>query len=156
MKKKEFVQRVTDALREKDIKKPIVVPKQVLHISDNTGKHKDFIFERLDRRVIYTVNDVDAILTACLHELERILSEGESVSIYGYGEVGVKKRAARMVKAPLSDESIMVDDRLVPKCTFGTALKAAARIYEMKLKEGGHNIPINLPEEEDEDLDGED
>lgn len=42
MNRQAFIKNVADLLREKNIKKPISIPKQVFHISDNDGNSKDF------------------------------------------------------------------------------------------------------------------
>lgn len=136
MNRKEFVRRVADSLREKNIRKPITVPKQVLHISDDEGNHKDFTFQKVDKTAMYTVNDVDAILGACLKEIENAICRGEEVSLFGYGSLGVHRRAARSTKVPGTNQFVEVAERYVPKFSFGTNLRAAARLYEMSLADG--------------------
>lgn len=135
MNRKEFVRRVADLLKEKNVRKPIFVPKQVLHISDDAGNHKDFTFQKVEKTAMYTVSDVDAILGACLKEIEAAICRGEEVSLFGFGSLGVHRRAARSTKIPGTDQFVEVAERYVPKFSFGTNLRAAARLYEMSLND---------------------
>lgn len=135
MNRKEFVRRVADLLKEKNVRKPISVPKQILHISDDEGNHKDFTFQKVEKTAMYTVSDVDAILGACLKEIESAICRGEEVSLFGFGSLGVHRRAARSTKVPGTDQFVEVAERYVPKFSFGTNLRAAARLYEMSLND---------------------
>lgn len=70
MNKKELISRVAEVLRSNNIKKPVSTPKQVFHISDDEGNHKDFVVRKTDKSILYNVNDVGVILEACLSVVE--------------------------------------------------------------------------------------
>lgn len=64
MNRTEFIKNVSDELRANDIRKPISIPKQVFHISDDEGNSKDFTIKKIDKTAIYTKDDVDNIINA--------------------------------------------------------------------------------------------
>ena len=133
MNKKEFVKNVCNVLRQSDIKKPISIPKQVFHISDDEGNSKDFTVKKSGKSVIYTIDDVDAIVEACLCVIEDSLKRGEPVTFSGFGSIGLKYRKPRMTKQLWSKENIVIDGRYVPKFTFGNNLRMCAKLYELSL-----------------------
>ena len=49
MNKIDFIKCVSDVLRTNDIKKPVSIPKQVFHISDDEGNSKDFTVKKTDK-----------------------------------------------------------------------------------------------------------
>lgn len=133
MNKKDLIGRIAEALRDNNIKKPVSVPKQVFHISDDEGNSKDFIVKKSARSVLYNANDITAILDACLSVIEDSVKNGEPVYIHGFGTIGVHKRAARRTKHPSTGEVVEVKERYVPKFTFGNNLRMAAKLYELSL-----------------------
>lgn len=135
MNKKEFITRVTDALRSNNMRKPVSVNKHTFHITDNEGNAADFVIKRKDKNVIYTIDDVANIVDACLAVIEDAIRCGEDVTMYGYGTLGVKYRAARTTIDPHYKNECEVSARYVPKFTYGKILKTAARDYEMKMKD---------------------
>ena len=155
MNRKELVRRAAEELREQNIRKPISVPKHVIHISDDNGHCKDFTFQKTEKTAMYTVDDVDAILGALLKEVELAICHGEEVSIFGYGSLGVHKRAARSTKIPGTDQFVDVAARMVPKFSFGTNLRAAARLYEMSLDDTIQQVNSCDGPETDEEIGGE-
>ena len=55
MNRKEFARRVATLMREKDIRKPVSIPKQVFHISDDEGNSRDFVVRKTDKSVQFTI-----------------------------------------------------------------------------------------------------
>lgn len=158
MNKKEFIARVTDALRSNNMRKPVSVNKHTFHITDNEGNAADFVIKRKDKNVIYTIDDVSNIVDACLAVIEDAVRCGEDVTMYGYGTLGVKYRAGRTTIDPHYGRECEVPARYVPKFTYGKILKMAALDYEMKMRDvsdGLENESIVYGTDAFDDLDGD-
>lgn len=149
MNKKDLISRATEALRNNNIRKPVSTPKQTFHISDDEGNHKDFVVRKTDKSVLYNTNDVSVILDACLSVVEDAIKHGEDVCLYGFGTLGVHKRAARTAKHPDTGEVVEVSARYVPKFSFGNNLRVAARLYGLSLDDFCNNpLPTSTDDEE--------
>lgn len=151
MNKKDLISKVTELLRINNVRKPISTPKQVFHISDDEGNHKDFVVRKTDKSVLYNSTDVSAILEACLSIIEDAVKHGEDVSLHGFGTLGIHHRAARRTKHPTTGQIVDVASRYVPKFTFGNNLRMAAKLYELSLRDNVGSVeqqPPTLPCEE--------
>lgn len=135
MNKKDFIRCVSDLLRTNDIKKPVSIPKQVFHISDNEGNSKDFTIKKTDKSVLYTRDDVAAIVDACLYVIQDSLKRGEPVSFHGFGTLGLNYRKPRATKCVGTEENVVIEGRYVPKFSFGKDLRMCAKIYELSLSD---------------------
>lgn len=135
MNRKEMIRRVASLMREKDVRKPVSMPKQVFHISDDEGNKKDFVLRKVDKSVIYTVDDVEAVLDSLADVIFDALKHGEEISIRGFGTLGLKYRKKRTLRHVGTGEEIEMDSHYMPKFTSGNDLKTCAKIYEMFLKE---------------------
>lgn len=135
MNRKELVKNIATVMRENNMRKPISLPKQVFHISDDDGNKKDFVIRKTNKSVIFTADDIDAVLEACLYTIKEAIKRGETVSIHGFGSLGLKYRKSRATKKMGTDEWIDIDARYVPKFTFGNDLRTCGKIYEISLKE---------------------
>lgn len=133
MNQKELARRVTAVMRERDIRKPISIPKQVFHISDDDGNTKSFSVKKRDKSVIYTVDDVDAVVDACIEVMKDALKRGDNISVRGFGTLGLKLRKARHTKRIGTNERIDIDAHYIPKFSFGADLKMCAKLYELSL-----------------------
>lgn len=133
MNKKDLISRTAEVLRTNNIRKPISTPKQIFHISDDEGNQKDFTVKKTNKSVLYNINDVGAILDACLSVVEDAIKHGEEVSVHGFGTLGVHYRAARQTKHPESGDIVKVEARYVPKFSYGNNLRIAAKLYELSL-----------------------
>ena len=133
MYQRELAKRVTALMRERDIRKPISIPKQVFHISDDDGNTKSFSVKKRDKSVIYTIDDISAVLDACIDVMKDALQHGDNISIKGFGTLGLKLRKARHTKRIGTDERIDIDAHYIPKFSFGTELKMCAKLYELSL-----------------------
>lgn len=146
MKKKDLINRTTEILRDNDIRKPISMPKQVFHISDEEGNHKDFIIRKTEKAVHYNSHDVAAIIDACLAAVEDAIKHGEEVYIHNFGTFNVNLRAATTVKRVDNGEETNIDAHYVPKFTCGKSLRLAAKLYELSLgdsnsdNQGGEDV----------------
>lgn len=135
MNKKDLVKKVAAVLRSNSIRKPISIPKQVFHISDDEGNKKDFIVRKTEKTVLYNEQDIESVLDACISVVEDALKHGDDVYIHGFGRLGVHKRAARETKHPVTNEPVSVSERYVPKFSFGNNLRMAAKIYGLSINE---------------------
>lgn len=147
MNKKELIRHVSDLLRENNVRKPISIPKHVFHISDDEGNKKDFTVKKTDKSSIYTIEDVGAILDACLCVIQDALKHGEPIAIHGFGTLDIRYRKPRKTKHFETGEDIVVKGRYVPKFSFGNDLRLCARVYEMSL---GDKFPEPVPFDDDE------
>lgn len=135
MNKKELINRVVDVLHENDVRKKISAQKAVFHISDDAGNQSDFVVKKPTRGLLFTFNDVAAIVNACLAVVEDSLKRGEEISIPGFGAIGVHYREARRTKHPATGDDITIPAKYTPKFKFGNQLRMAAKVYEMSLAE---------------------
>lgn len=157
MVRSELVQRVGNALREKDIRKPISFQKKVFHITDDEGNTSDFVIKKTNKGVLYTNDDVNAIIGACVDVIEDALKHGEEISFRGFGTLGLHYRKPRSTKHPETGEYVDVPGRYLPKFNFGNELRMCAKVYELSLN--GEEVPERcediLADDEDGELDGD-
>lgn len=156
MNRVELVRKVAAVMRDNDIRKPITSQKQVFHISDDEGNEKDFVIKKSDKGVLYTIEDIDAVLGSIIAVVEDSLKQGDNISIRGFGTLGLHHRKARTTKHPTTGEDVDVIERYVPKFTFGNDLRLCAKMFELYLDESKMNIePEPVYDEYDEDEGGE-
>jgi nucleoid DNA-binding protein len=153
MNKRDLINKVTEMLKNNNIRKPVSTPKQVFHISDDEGNQSDFAIRKPDKKVLYNTNDVTAIIETCLSVIEDAIRHGEKVYIHGFGVFDIHKRAARQTKHPDTGEVVYVQERYVPKFSFGNNLRMAAKVYELSLDERKNNL-YSEPQDAFEECDG--
>lgn len=142
MNRKELVRRIAAVMRDNGIRKPISSPKQVFHISDDEGNTKDFVVKKTDKDVLFTIDDIESMVDTCIYVIEDALKHGDSVSIRGFGALGLHHRKARATKHPTTGEPVEVEARYVPKFVFGNDLRLCAKMFELSLDEKGVNSPM--------------
>ena len=150
MVRKELISRVAALLREKDIRKPVSIPKQVFHISDENGNHKDFIAPETDKSVLYNVNDIEAIVDACIYVIKDALKRGEEIAIYGFGKLCLRYAKEHTVRNVLDGEPAKVEGHYIPKFTVGNELRRCAQIYEQSLKDKELSNPFPIQPDMDD------
>lgn len=151
MNRKELVRRIANVMRENDIRKPVSSQKQVFHISDDEGNSKDFVVKKTDKGVLFTYDDVEAVMDTCLAIIGDSLKKGESVSIRGFGTLSLNYRKPRVNKHPVTHEEVEVSGRYVPKFESGKDLKMCAKMYELSLEERLANYGSSESDEEEGD-----
>lgn len=151
MNRKELSRRATELLRDNDVRKPISIPKQVFHISDDDGNVREFSVKKPDKKVLYTVEDVEQILDALLGATHESLRRGEPVTIRGFGTLGLKYRKSRELVHVGTGEDTVAEARYSPKFTAGAALKLSAKLYEISLDELNEELPVYPTAESDEE-----
>lgn len=154
MNREELMGRITAVLKDKQIRKPVRSQKSAFRISDTDGNAQDFVVVSPQKTVMYNADDVRVIIDACLQIIEESLCRGETVSIKGFGSLGLKYREKRRTKKPGTEEWVDIEGHYVPKFTCGNTLRMAARVYQMSLDDAKGNIPE--PEYIGEAEDGED
>ena len=149
MVKKELLRRAAAVLRENGVKKPVSMPKQVFHISDDEGNKKDFVVRKTDKNLPYNAEDMEAMFDACVYVIQEALKAGEEVSIRGFGTFGLRYRSPRTAINVSDGEPIVIDGHFVPRFLFGTDLKRCAQFYEQSLADKGTDVRSDY-EEKDE------
>lgn len=142
MNRKEFARRIASLMRERDIRKPISIPKQVFHISDDEGNAKDFVVKKTDKSVQFTIDDIESIIDATIYVIEDAIRHGEEISIRGFGTLGLHYRKSRKLKHVGTGKDTVAEARYVPKFTSGNDLKLSARMYELSLSDMDEQLPI--------------
>lgn len=141
MNRKELVRRASNMMRENNIRKPVRYQKQVFHISDNDGNTKDFVIKKKNTGVSFTADDIEAIIDACIYVIQDALKHGESISVRGFGSLGLNYRKARTTKHPDTGKLVNIDAHYVPKFVSGSDLKLCAKMYELSLDEQLPELP---------------
>lgn len=129
MNKEELVRYATSLLRSGNARKPIRIQRHTFHISDDDGNVAHFVMKKQDKSVIYTIDDVRVILEALIQATEEAIKQGESVSIYGFGTLGLKWREPRETRDFKTGERVTIEGRYVPKFSFGNILRTCANVY---------------------------
>ena len=81
MDKAGLVRKISDLLKENNIKRPVSIPKQVFTFSDNEGHYKNFVVKKNDRREIYTIYDIENIIEAALEVMKNEIKHGGEIYI---------------------------------------------------------------------------
>ena len=155
MNKKELASRVAELLRINDVRKPVKIKKHTFRIIDEEGNTANFSVKRADKKILYTNDDVNNIIDACIAIILDAIKNGEEINIRGFGVLGLHYRAARRTKQPGTEDWYEVDARYVPKFFYGNDLRMAAQLYDISRKEkesAGYNDSFD---EEFDDLDGD-
>lgn len=135
MNKKDLIQQVASEVRDSGFRKPVTIPKHVLHVSDDEGNQKDFVIKQADKTTVLTIQDVAQTLDAFFSVVADAVRRGETVAIPGFGKFGVKYRQPRATKMVGTDEWITIEGRYVPYFSFGKELQMCARSYEKQIKD---------------------
>lgn len=150
MVRKELISQTASVLRENNVRKPVSIPKRVFHISDDEGNSKDFVVKKKDKNVIYTADDVEAVLSACQYVIQEALKRGEEISIHGFGKLGLKYHKGQTVVNVLDGQKVVTEGHYNPRFLAGNDLKRCAQVYEQSLKDQNLNTPLPVFSEEDE------
>ena len=142
MTRKEMISRTAAVLRENGIRKPVSIPRQVFHISDDEGNTKDFSVKKTDRNVQYNMDDVEAVVTALIQVIEDALKDGDFVSVHGFGRLSLAWRKEHTVKNVLDGQPVTIEGYYTPKFYVGNDLKRCAQIYEQRLKDRELKAPL--------------
>ena len=136
MNRRELISQTVKVLADNDMTKPVSIPKQTLHISDDNGNVRTFSIKKEDKQVPFTTSDVDKVVSVIEEVIKDCLKMGEQVSIRGFGTLGLYYRKPRTTKHPKTREETVIPGRYVPKFNYGNDLKMCGRIFEMAIKDG--------------------
>ena len=78
-------------------------------------------------QVLASKKDAQAAVDRLLSAITQSLSQGEDVTLVGFGTFKVAKRNARMGRNPRTGEKIQIKAAKVPKFVAGKALKEAVK-----------------------------
>jgi DNA-binding protein HU-beta len=78
-------------------------------------------------QVLASKKDAQAAVDRLLSAITQSLSQGEDVTLVGFGTFKVTKRNARMGRNPRTGEKIQIKAAKVPKFVAGKALKEAVK-----------------------------
>lgn len=121
-------------LREQGIGKTVTYPKHVFHITDDEGNKKDFVIRKSDKVVNLTGSDINAVLDAAIEVILDAIKKGDTLSILGFGSLGVKYRKPRKYNDYFGTGCLIESSAAyVPHFTSGKDLKIAAKLYELSL-----------------------
>lgn len=135
MNRKEFVTKVTANLKGLDARKPVYIKKRQFFIRDSDGHEARFDVSSENKQVAYTKEDVSTILDSCMAVASDALKNGDSVSLTGFGTLGLKKKKATQVRHPTTGEIIDIEETYVPYFKYGNTLAVAAKLYNCSIKE---------------------
>lgn len=153
MKKKDFVTRVADTLRENGVRKRVKIKKHTFTVTDMEGNSANFDVRRSDRMIPYSIDDVLSIIDACIEVVKKAMQNGEEICIKGIGTLGVVKRAASANKNFTTGERCEIPAHYVPKFNISPELRTAVKIYDLSLadREAGKRLH-QLRDTYDEDV----
>lgn len=140
MNKKELIGETASLLRENDIRKKVIFPKQTFHISDDEGNRKDFSVRKTDKSVNYTVDDVKNILSACVDVIKESIKNGEEITVTGFGTLGLHYRGGRTIGG-FDGKLHTMKAHYVPKFWYGKDLRNCAELYRMSIEDENGDIP---------------
>lgn len=150
MKKKDIIKRATEILKENEIRKAVPAVKSQLYIRDEEGNESKFVVKCERRSYQFNEDDVDAILDALFEVMRECMREGNEMSIYGIGTLGlhyIKPRRTVMIDG--SGERT-VEGHFIPRFYPGKYLRTDVKTFEMNR----NGIAIqDEPEIEEEDGD---
>lgn len=155
IQKQDFITKVSEVLRDHDVTKSVSVPNTYITILDDKENKRKLPVKIPDRQIAYTKTDIRNIVDACLAVMEDCLRRGEELTFYGFGTMGSKYRAPRMVKKPMTEEWCDIPGHYVPYMKFGAVFQNAVRFYEMVMKESTIDLPDPIYDPGDRPIDPE-
>jgi len=147
MTRNQFVSAIANVLRESGARKSVHIPKNEFTITDNEGNVKKFTVKRRDKNVLFTAEDVEYFLDACIEVIKSVLKTGDKLTLRNIGSIGLSFRKGRKIVNVRDGKEVEFEDRYVPKAYFGNELKACGHIYKMSLDEKLNKQEPNFDDE---------
>lgn len=144
MTRKELVSRTAAALKELNRRKPVSIPKHTFHISDDDGNSKDFYVKKTDKSVLYTAEDVEAILDTMIHVIMDAIKQGEEINVHGFGRLALKYMKPKKLRNVLDGEYMQIDGFYLPRFSPGNDLRRCGQIYAQSLIDMELNRPLPI------------
>jgi len=85
--------------------------------------NKGELIGKVAGEIEYTKTETKRILECILENVTGCLAKGDEVKLVGFGTFGVRHRAARMARNPLTGEKVSVPAKSVPFFKAGKELK---------------------------------
>ena len=151
MNKKELMSAVANVLRENKIRKSVKTKSEVFRvIQDGSGDEAVFTIDRADRKILYSIEDVQNIIDATIAVVLDCIRRGEPVSVRGFGSLSTIRVAPRRSKDPIAGNWYDVPSFVRPKFKPGFALITAARSAGLQEEDVGAEQFLPPPDEEEE------
>lgn len=156
MNKTGLIRDVTSVLKRNDVRKDMPAKKHVFYISDDEGNSKKFSVTQQARGVLFTSEDVEAVVDALLFVINESIKRGEQVNLLGFGSFKLRHLKHISVRDFNSDGKIDIPDRYTVKFVPGCDMKNSAAVYGTSIEDmRAITLPLGLADEEDDDEDGE-
>lgn len=92
-------------------------------VKKNSVTNKTILVTEIAQQAELTLAKADKALAVILASITDTLIKGESVSLVGFGNFGVKKRASRKVRNPRTGKEMTIAAAVVPFFKAGKNLK---------------------------------
>ncbi|CAM4390037.1 MAG: DNA-binding protein HU [Legionellaceae bacterium] len=89
--------------------------------------HKQDFVKSLAEKLSLPQTKAEESLNAVIGLIESALTEGQTITFVGFGQFGVKTRAARTGRNPKTGEALHIPEAKVPYFTPGKKLKDAVK-----------------------------
>lgn len=150
MNRTNLCQAAAAAMRERNIKKHVHVPKTTFKLVDPDGTSRNLDLRPSERDVAFTKEDVSAVLDALIYAIEEALKRGETVQLQGVGAIGLKLYQGRRCFDVITGEEKQIPARWKVKPFIGKSLRRCADFF-------AEHYDGVMPEEEDfQDIDADD
>lgn len=134
MNRTEFVRRVAESLFANDVRKEVAIRRSKLFVTDEDGNQASFTVRQQNRRLVYSKEDIDRIIDACLEVSYDAMRNGEDINIRGFGSLCVHRRKGKRTKG-LDGTWYDVPEHYSAKFFPGSDLKTAAKVFDEKIKD---------------------
>ena len=85
--------------------------------------NKGELIGEVAKKIYCTKAETKEIIECILKSVTDCLAKGDAVKLVGFGTFGIRKRAARMARNPLTGEKVSVPAKSVPFFKAGKELK---------------------------------
>lgn len=140
MNRMELIRKVASNLRDKGVRKPVYASKKVFHISDDEGNKKDFEMHVTDKKLMFTIADIEQIFDEIIDCIVQSIMDGDPVTIRSFGSFGLKYYKPRMSKDPTFKKDIKIGGGFYPRFTPLKDLKLAARLFSKMQADKGVDL----------------
>ncbi len=157
MNKKDLVRDAAALLKERGVRKQVQAKKHVFRITDEEGNGRNFSVTESGKSIMFSADDIDAILDSVLTVITETLKRGEPVNLQGFGSFRLKYHAPRTFTKFDTDELVSIPARYLPKFVAGKELQNSAKVYETSLADlNAMTLPLSHVDINDFDDDFED
>lgn len=131
MTDKDVAKRITEVLKDNNVRKDVRATRVTFHITDESGTTKDFTVKKPRTDVLFTLNDVRSFLEAFVAVVTDEMLKGGEVRLRDLGIFKARQRAACKVRHPETREVVDVPAFYYPVFTYATKVRNAVRYYSV-------------------------